>query len=101
MYAKEMILTGVSLSLLVYWELAIGEIPLGLFSISHVDQAMLFSGIILIKLLLSAVLISLGLRRLIGENRGVINSLLHHNHKTETAQKPACPPNTGTISARR
>ena len=78
MQAKEMILTGVSLSLLAYWELGIGEIPLGLFSISHGTHALLFSSIILLKLLISAVLITLGLRQVAGKVKQVISTFLHH-----------------------
>lgn len=44
MHAKEMILTG-----------------LGLFSISHANQEMLFTGIVMLKFLVSAVLFSRGL----------------------------------------
>ncbi len=78
MQAKEMILTGVSLSLLAYWELGIGEIPLGLFSISHSTHTLLFSSIILLKLLISAVLISLGLRQVAGKVKHRISAFLHH-----------------------
>ena len=64
MHAKEMILTGLALSLLAGWELSIAEIPLGLFSISHASQEMLFTGIVMLKFLVSAVLFSRGLLQL-------------------------------------
>ncbi len=102
MHAKEMILTGLSLSILVYWELVIGEIPLGLFSISQADHPMLFSTLILFKLLVSAVLISLGLRRVIGENRELIRAFLHHRHaEPEKHHKPACHSTNGTLTGQR
>jgi hypothetical protein len=64
MRASEMILTGLALSLLAFWEVAIGEIPLGLFSIDHAGERSLFSAIIVFKLLLSALLFSRSLLRL-------------------------------------
>lgn len=64
MHAKEMILTGLCLSLLAYWELDIAEIPLGLFSISHTGHPAFYTGIILLKLFLSALLLSRGLLQL-------------------------------------
>jgi hypothetical protein len=66
MRAKEMALTGLALSLLACWEVSIGEIPLGLFSISHAGQTSLFDSLIVLKLLVSALLIS--------------RSLLHPEH---------------------
>lgn len=100
MHAKEMILTGASLSLLAYWELGIGEIPLGLFSISHSTHALLFSSIILLKLIGSAVLISLGLRQLAGKGRQIVRALLHLPEASEKHSHPGSTTGNGAISAR-
>lgn len=84
MRASEMILTGLALSLLAFWEVAIGEIPLGLFSIGHADERSLFSAIIVCKLLLSALLFSRSLLRLEGEGLRLplLGTLLSRNRAT-------------------
>jgi len=58
MKSKEMSLTGLALVLLAYWELMIGEIPLGLFAIRYEDHAFTFCTVLTLKLLLAAFLIS-------------------------------------------
>lgn len=89
MHGKEMTLTGLALSLLAYWELSIGAIPLGLFNISHAEQRLLFSGIIVVKLLLSTFLLSRGVLRLAGEHRLHLrlgDSFRHPHHPTPGAK---------------
>lgn len=63
MTTKEIGLTGLALSLLAFWELSIGEIPLGLYAISHADKPLIFGTIILLKLLLASILISRSLMK--------------------------------------
>lgn len=58
MKAKEMGLTALALVLLAYWELMIGEIPLGLFSIRYVEHQLTFCTVLTLKLLFASFLIS-------------------------------------------
>jgi hypothetical protein len=80
-----MILTGLALTLLAFWEVAIGEIPLGLLSVDHADQRSLFSAIIVCKLLLAALLFSRSLLRLEGEGRWRLPLLGHLPSRKEMA----------------
>lgn len=80
MHTKEKILTGLALSLLAFWELSIAEIPLGLFSISHSGQATLFTGIILLKLLVAAMLLSRGLMNFVGKYSSRLKTKHLHLH---------------------
>lgn len=89
MHAKEMILTGASLSVLAYWELGIGEIPLGLISISHSSATALFSSIIVLKLLVSAVLITLGLRQVAGKVKHIVSAFLYKPAGSPEKNPPA------------
>lgn len=58
MKIKEMSLTALALVLLAYWELMIGEIPLGLVAIRYDDHAFTFCTVLTLKLLLAAFLFS-------------------------------------------
>lgn len=58
MKAKEMGLTALALVLLAYWELMIGEIPLGLLSISYAEHQVSFCAVLTLKLLFASFLIS-------------------------------------------
>ncbi len=89
MHAREMILTGLALSLLAGWELSIAEIPLGLFSINHATQEILFTGIIMLKFLVSAVLLSRGLLQLAREADALIpTSSCTANYISSNKSKP-------------
>ncbi len=97
MQAREKILTGLALSLLAYWEMGIGEIPLGLFSISHTDQSLLFPSLILLKLLVSATLISLGLGGPVEESGRFVDQLLRPK-RLNPKPEPDCAAGEGAIT---
>jgi len=102
MHAREMILTGLALSLLAGWELSIAEIPLGLFSISHATQEILFTGIIMLKFLVSAVLLSRGLLQLArGKPTHLIPTHASLHCKLHQQQQKASHPNHPTTIASR
>jgi len=58
MTAKERGLTGLALALLAYWELTIGEIPLGLFAIRYHEHPAAFTILLGLELLLASVWLS-------------------------------------------
>lgn len=76
MKSKEMSLTALALVLLAYWELMIGEIPLGLFAIRYAEHQVTFCSVLTLKLLLASFLFSRAL-------------LLHHraHHAPQTPAK--------------
>jgi len=93
MHAKEMGLTGLALSLLAGWEISIGEIPLGLFSISYSGHSTLFATVITIKLLVSATLLTRSLLRLNMMPQqlagGLRSVLLRGSHAVESKPRPS------------
>jgi hypothetical protein len=80
-----MVLTGLALFLLAYWEFTISEIPLGLFSIRHSNHGTVFTVILVAKLLTATVLISRGLLRLWRQKNAVPHphGLSTHSHSLQ------------------
>lgn len=83
---NEKILTGLALSMLALWELDIAEIPLGLFSITHAEQTMLFTGITLLELLIATALLSRGIMKLAGKYTPHLKTRQTHPYHHVTAQ---------------
>ncbi len=63
MSSKELGMTGLALTLLAFWEAAIGEIPFGLFSIHADSQPLLFTSLMIAQLLLAAFWLAVASKR--------------------------------------
>ena len=63
MSTKELGLTGLALTLLAFWEAAIGEIPFGLFTIHAESQPLLFTSLMIAQLLLAALWLAMASKR--------------------------------------
>lgn len=63
MSSKELGLTGLALTMLAFWEAAIGEIPLGLFTIHADSQPILFTSLMIAQLLLASFWLAVASKR--------------------------------------